>query len=317
MPSVLISRKDGRAIGAYASHVNLGTSYGYARITHAMITYQTILVHSDQSAGSRSRLAVAIGLSRGFVAQLVGMYLDDAPEITPSLAALLPNEIVARYLRDAVDTQRAAEDAFRQDAAAAGVTDVEWRAPAGPPIEAAVAHARCADLIVVGQPDSAETGWSFAARLVAAVLLETGRPMLVVPRMPAPAAVGTHILVAWDGGREATRALGDAMPLLVRARQVTIACIDPSASARGADAAARDRLTAYLHRHGITARVEHDDLGEGDVAVGDWLLSRAFDLGVDLIVMGGYGHPRWREQVLGGATRTLLATMTVPVLMAH
>jgi nucleotide-binding universal stress UspA family protein len=74
---------------------------------------------------------------------------------------------------------------------------------------------------------------------------------------------------------------------------------------------------AYLHRHGISARVESDKLGRADIAVGDWLLSRVTDLGGDLIVMGGYGHPRWRERVLGGATRALLSTMTVPVLMSH
>jgi hypothetical protein len=115
--------------------------------------------------------------------------------------------------------------------------------------------------------------------------------MLVIPYVGAPATVGMHVLVAWDGGREASRALADAMPLLVRARRVTVACLDPAASARGADAAGRDRLAAYLHRHGITVRVAHDDLGDDDVAVGDWLLSRTSDLGADLIVMGGYGHP--------------------------
>lgn len=270
-----------------------------------------------RSAESRSQLGVAVGLSRNFAARLVGIYLDDAMEITPSVAALLPNDIVAQYLRTNADAQRAAEDAFRQAAAAAAVTDIEWRAPAGEAIEAAVAHARCADLIVVEQPAPAEAGWSFAAQLVAAVLLETGRPMLVVPYVGAPATVGTNVLVAWDGGREASRALADAMPLLVRARQVTVACLDPGASARGVDAAARARLAAYLQRHGAAVHIEHDNLGEGDVAVGDWLLSRVADLGGDLIVMGGYGQPRWREQVLGGATRALLAAMTVPVLMAH
>jgi nucleotide-binding universal stress UspA family protein len=149
------------------------------------------------------------------------------------------------------------------------------------------------------------------------VLLEGGRPVLVVPYVGAPASVGTHVLIAWDGGREASRALADAMPILVRARQVTVACLDPSASARGADAAARDRLLAYLHRHGVAARLEYHNLGGGDIAIGDWLLSRTADLGGDLIVMGGYGHPRWRERVLGGATRALLSAMTVPVLMAH
>jgi nucleotide-binding universal stress UspA family protein len=124
-------------------------------------------------------------------------------------------------------------------------------------------------------------------------------------------------MVAWDGSREAARALADALPFLIRARQVTVACLDPSASVRGADAPARDRLVAYLHRHGVTARLESDNVGDEDLAVGDWLLSRVADLGGDLIVMGGYGHPRWRERVLGGATRMLLARMTVPVLMSH
>ncbi len=281
------------------------------------MTYQTILLHIDRSAGSRSRLGIAISLARDFAARLVGVYFDDVPEITPSLAALLPTDTVERYMRNAVEAQRLEEDAFRQAAAAAGVTDVEWRAPAGPVIDAAVAHARCADLIVLGQPGSAQTGWSFAAQLVAAVLLEGGRPVLVAPYVGAPEIVGTNVLVAWDGGREASRALADALPVLVRARQVTIACLDPSASARGADALARERLLAYMHRHGVSARLESDNLGDGDIAVDEWLLSRAADQGSDLIVMGGYGRSRWREEVLGGATRTLLSTMTVPVLMAH
>ena len=314
----LIARKDDTLIGAMLALSNLRRigRLGVASRTVYM-PYQTILVHIDQSAGSRSRLGIAISLARDFASQLVGVFLDDAPEITPSIAALLPDDIVAQYLRNAADAQRAAEDAFRQAAAAAAVTDIEWRAPAGPAIEAAVGHVRCADLIVIGQPDAAEAGWSFAAQLVAAVLLETGRPMLVVPYVGAPATVGTNVLVAWDGGREASRALADAMPLLVRASQVTVACLDPGASARGADAAARARLAAYLQRHGVTARIDHDNLGDDDVAVGEWLLSRVADLDGDLIVMGGYGQPRWHERVLGGATRTLLATMTVPVLMAH
>jgi nucleotide-binding universal stress UspA family protein len=282
-----------------------------------MIAYQTILVHIDQSAQSRGRLGVGITLCRDFSAQLVGTYLDDTPEITPSIAALLPDDTVARRLRDAANAQHAAEDEFRQTAAAAGLTDVEWRAPAGPPIEAAVAHGRCADLTLVGQPERSNAGWSFANRLVAAVLLETGRPMLVVPYIGAPGTIGSNVLVAWDGGREASRALADAMPFLIRAKQVTVACLDPGASARGADAVARERLAAYLRRYSIAAQIEYETLGQGDVAVGDWLLSRIADLGGDLIVMGGYGQPRWREQVLGGATRALLSTMTVPVLMAH
>ena len=281
-----------------------------------MNAYQTILVHIDQSAESQSRRGVAIELAREFAAQLVGVYLDDAPEITPSIAALLPDGTVAEHLRKAGEVQHAAEEAFRQACGAARLTDIEWRAPSGPPIDAAVAHGRCADLVVVGQPGPAE-GSAFSAQLVAAVLMETGRPILVVPYVGAPASIGTHVLVAWDGGREASRALADAMPVLVRAKRVTVGCVDPGAAAHGADFVARERLVGYLHRHGVAAHIETDNLGESDLAVGDWLLSRVADRGCDLIVMGGYGHPRWRERILGGATQVLLSTMTVPVLMSH
>ncbi len=282
-----------------------------------MTTYQTILVHVDQSARSRSQLGIAVTLARDFAARLVGIYFDEAPEIAPSIAALLPDDTVEQYMRNALEAQRAAEDAFGRTATTAGVTDVEWRAPAGPPLDAAVVHARCADLTVVSQPAPEQAGWSLAARLVTAVLLEGGRPVLVVPYVGASEIIGTNIVIAWDGGREASRAVADALPILVRARKVTIACLDPSASARGADTIARDRLLAYLRRHGVSARVESGDLDEADIGIGDWLLSRVADLGGDLIVMGGYGHSRWREQVLGGATRAVLAEMTVPVLMAH
>lgn len=279
--------------------------------------YQTILVHLDRSAESQRRRGIAIELAGAFGGKLVGVYLDDAPEITPSIAALLPNGVVAEHLRKAGEVQRAAEEAFRQAAGAARLQDIEWRAPSGPPIDAAVAHGRCADLLVVGQPRPGETGSVFYTRLVAAVLMETGRPILVVPYVGAPASMGGNVLVAWDGGREASRALADGMPLLARAKRVTVGCVDPGAAARGVDDAARERVAVYLRRHGVAAHIENDNIGDSDIAFGDWLLSRVADLSCDLIVMGGYGHPRWRERILGGATKAVLSAMTVPVLMSH
>jgi nucleotide-binding universal stress UspA family protein len=282
-----------------------------------MMSYQTVLVVIDAATDSRSRVRIATDLARSFAARLVGIYLANAPEITPSVAALLPDEVVAKYLHGTGDAQYAAEQAFRETVASSGWEDVEWRAPSGPPVDAAVAHGRCADLIVLGQPQFGETGSFFAEQLVAAMLMETGRPLLLVPYVGAPATVGRNVLVAWDGGREASRALADAMPFLRGAGRVTVGCLDPGASARGADAIGRERLIAYLRHHGIAAEVDYANLEAGDIPVGDWLLSRVADLGGDLIVMGGYGHSRWREQVLGGATQTLLSTMTVPVLMSH
>jgi nucleotide-binding universal stress UspA family protein len=282
-----------------------------------MVTYKTVLVLLEQGGATESRIRIAVDLARSFSAGLVGVYLSTSPEMTPSVAALLPDEIVDRYLRGSGDVQYAAEQAFREAAAKAEWRDVEWRSPSGPPIDAAVAHSRCADLIVVGQPRVGEASWLFSSQLATAVLMETGRPLLVVPYVGAARSVGDSVLVAWDGGREASRAVADAMPLLRRATRVTVGCFDPGASDRGADATGRARLAEYLRRHGVSIEIDYTKLGPVDIPVGEWLLSRVADLGCDLVVMGGYGHPRWREQVLGGATRTLLSSMTVPVLMSH
>ena len=281
------------------------------------MTHPTVLVHIDDSPECRHRLAVALPLSRALGAHLAGAYFSDAPEIAPAVAALLPPETFERHAQHLAARRRFAEDAFRGAAEEAGIATVEWRAPEGSGIEAAVAQARCADLTVLSQPDRAQLDWGYEAQRLAAVLLESGRPLLVAPRIDVEPSFGRHIAVAWDGGREASRAVGDALPLLVRAERVTVACLDPGATARGADGAARERLLEYLQRHGVKARLEADHLGDDDIGVGDWLLSRIADIGADLLVMGGYGHPRWRERVLGGATRALLAAMTVPLFMAH
>jgi nucleotide-binding universal stress UspA family protein len=307
----LIPRKNCASMPLYASSVES------MRAISAMVTYKTILVLLDQGSEAQSRVRIAIDLARSFSAGLVGVYLSTSPEITPSVAAMLPDEIVDRYLRGSGDVQYGAERAFREAAAKAEWRDVEWRSPSGPPIDAAVAHGRCADLIVAGQPQVGEASSLFSSQLASAVLMETGRPLLVVPYVGAAASLGDNVLVAWDGGREASRAVADAMPLLRRASRVTVGCFDPGASDRGADGPGRERLAQYLRRHDITVEIDYTRLGPIDIPVGEWLLSRVADLGCDLIVMGGYGHPRWREQVLGGATRTLLSSMTVPVFMSH
>jgi len=281
------------------------------------MTHPTVLVHIDDSPECPNRLAVALQLSRTLGAHIAGAYFEDAPDIAPAVAALLPPETFERHAQNLAARQRFAENAFRGAAKNAGVASVEWRTPPGSGIDAAVAHARCADLTVLSQPDQVQLDWGFEAQRLAAVLLESGRPLVVAPRFNIDPGLGRHIVVAWDGGREASRAVSDALPLLARAERVTVACLDPSATARGADGAARERLVAYLQRHGAKATLEADNLGGDDISVGDWLLSRMADISADLLVMGGYGHPRWRERVLGGATRALLSGMTVPVFMAH
>jgi nucleotide-binding universal stress UspA family protein len=127
--------------------------------------------------------------------------------------------------------------------------------------------------------------------------------------------IGEHVLVAWNASREATRAVADALPLLSRARAVTVLAINPRHGIGGhGDVPAAD-IALHLARHGVRAEAAHTIAT--DIPDAEALLSYAADIGADLIVAGGYGHSRARELVFGGVTRSLLKEMTVPVLLSH
>jgi nucleotide-binding universal stress UspA family protein len=279
------------------------------------MSFNTILVHADDNPHCKQRLDAAIRIALDFSARLVGVYLVPAAELTPSVAAMFPGEVVARRLRETGEAQGRAETLFRQTTAAAGLSAIDWRAPSGKPVVAAVAHARCADMAVIGQPDPDQPDFAFLEELAQTVALSAGRPALIMPYVAPGTSLGQSVLVAWDGGREASRAVGDALPLLTRARLVTVVAIRSETEDRIADTAATSRLVDYLHSHGIDARVSHSNVT--DISVGEQLLSQAADLGIDLIVMGAYAHTRLRELILGGVTRTMLRSMTAPVLMSH
>lgn len=276
------------------------------------MSYRSILVHVDDDESTKRRLDYAIALARRFDADLVGVYVVPGTGLAPSTAAMMRPEAVERRLAQFGEAQHVAERAFRDAAGAAGVA-VDWRAPAGAPIDAAVAHARCCDLFVVGQHRPSAAG--FGDALVSNVLLSSGRPTLVVPHGGGPATLAERVLIAWNGAREAARAIGDALPLLEHALRVDAIAVDEDNETEVPERLAGTRLRAWLARHGVNVEIERHS--SPDTGVGEWLLARAGDLSSDLIVMGGYGHARMRELVLGGVTRRILRTSTIPVLMAH
>lgn len=279
------------------------------------MAFKSLMVHLDDGAGSAQRMELAVRLASRFGAGLIGVYLVPTAELTPTVAALLPEDAVKLRLAESGESQRRAEVLFRESAAAGRVGSVEWRAPAGFAMDAAAAHARCVDLAIIGQPDPDDGESGFARRLAEHVLLDGACPALFVPYARAGADAGTRVLVAWDAGREAARALHDALPILETAGQVVVVSLARERADADAIALAQPRLAAYLHAHGIDAQFKRFD---GDqIDGGERLLSQAADLGSDLIVMGGYAHSRARELILGGVTRTIFASMTVPVLMSH
>jgi nucleotide-binding universal stress UspA family protein len=179
--------------------------------------------------------------------------------------------------------------------------------------EALVELAKSADLAILGQ-HSSDAAAAGAVR-PEAVVVAAGRPVLVVPYAGNFAQIGKHALIAWDDSREAVRAVHDALPLLAGAEAVTVAFI----GARRADLERRkpalDRLIRHLNRHGIVAQAEEKLRNE--MAISDLLLSRAAELGADLIVAGAYHHSQLREALIGGVSRELLQHMTAPVLLSH
>jgi len=272
-----------------------------------------LLVVVDNDTACRSRLTTAFALAAEHGARVVGLHVMPPP-FTPLYADMPIPETMDKMQRlELEEAARRAADLFDAAAAGSGVT-TEWRVADGHAGREVTTHARYADLTIV--PQGLELGSPSADldALPEELALAVGRPVLVIPRYGAFPAIGRRILVAWNGSREATRAVHDALPILTRAERVTVLSIDPRVEPAGARLPGAD-IALYLARDGATAQAA--SVEGADVAVGDLLLSYAADHDIDLIVMGAYGHTRLREMVLGGATRSLLEQMTVPVLLSH
>jgi nucleotide-binding universal stress UspA family protein len=275
--------------------------------------YKDMLVHMDDSVTCAARLDVAVDLAERFGAHLTGVYVD------PGLAipALVDVPISPELLQGIEDAHQErcdiAEKLFKERLARADIAS-EWRLAHGDLVTCLGGHARYSDLVILGQ-EGGEDQKMVIGGLPDSIVLTCGRPTLVVPYIGVRDTLGKHVMVAWNGSREAVRAVNDALPLLALAEKVEVLSINPAeGEERDADLPGAD-MSLHLARHGVTA--EAQQLVASDVDVGDLLLSRAADHGADLIVMGAYGHARWREIVLGGATKQLLSEMTVPVLMSH
>jgi len=277
--------------------------------------YKTILVHLDNGARSLARLELALGCARTFDAHLVGLFALSTPRY-PSYAlaeAGATVEEVGRRVR--AEAAGKAEEAFRAAMNRAGRSEIEWRSSEDDALEATRLSARYADLVIVGQydPDAKRdpgTTPDFAEELV----LSTGRPVLLIPYAGKFNTLGKRVLVAWNSSRESARAVQDALPFLKKADSVQVVAFNPRKDSAHGDVPGAD-IGLTLARHGVRVQVAQQH-AEG-LDIGSQILSRAADVDADLIVMGAYGHSRIREIVLGGATRTLIEAMTVPVLMSH
>jgi nucleotide-binding universal stress UspA family protein len=272
-----------------------------------------ILVHLDQTPRTPVRLETAVNLAAAHGAHLIGLYLVSYPAIPGYVRVQLGDDILRHQVAAVRDAAKMAEALFREQVRHAGVS-AEWRQVEGLVVPTLALHARAADFAIVGQHDPSEDGGD-EPETPDRVVLTAGRPVLVIPAAGRFPTVGRRVLLAWDGSRLAARAVNDALPLLTAARSVIVLSVNPKPGGPKTDVLPAAELCGHLSRHGIAA--EERTLFADDISVGDLLLSRAADEGIDLIVTGAYGHARWREIVLGGVTRHMLQHMTVPVLMSH
>jgi nucleotide-binding universal stress UspA family protein len=278
------------------------------------MSFKTIVVHCDGGTTSSGRLEIASDLAVRFDACLVGVHAKppyEPPLFENSVFALAP---LLKAYEEGAEAEKAAARATYDKVVRRKSLTTEWHSLDGQVEDVMMVAARYADLVVVGQaePDSISI---LPARSPEAVALSGGRPVLVVPQKDVEKAPGGTVLLCWNASRESARAASDALPFLKSAQKVIVLVVEPKVTPEGHGEEPGADVAAWLTRHGVKVTVQRDVAADADV--GDVILSRAVDHDVDLIVMGLYGHSRLREMMLGGVSRTMLSTMTVPVLMTH
>jgi nucleotide-binding universal stress UspA family protein len=275
--------------------------------------YKTILAHFDSTERAGTRLRIAARLAEDFDAHLAAVYSIVSPLYSEPFVADGGAFVAQELLRFQEKKDQQARDSF--DLLSSTISrPIEWRTDAGDPATVVNEHGRYSDLLVLGQYDPDQSN-DVTPDFVGRVILGAGRPVLVIPFAGEFPEIGSRIMIAWNGSRESARAVGSSMAMLRRASEVQIITFKTRPSDGSQPDAPGTDVATYLARHGVNAIVS--GAVPNDMEIGAQILSRAAELGSNLIVMGGYGHSRAFEFVMGGATRSILSSMTVPVLFAH
>lgn len=276
------------------------------------MSFHTIVVHLEGGANSALRTELALGLAREHGSHLIGLAPtgDVAAPIDFGASLVDPGYLIAtrHHLRKCAHLLC---EEFDAKAAAAALSSHESRVAEAGHAASVVALARSADLTIIGQTERDAQPGHVERDLPEQVVLGSGRPVLVVPYAGRHQVPGRHVLGAWNDSRESAHAFAGALPLLQRSHRLTVM----TQREPDAEPAPTQDLAAWLRRQGVKSAHFKDEAAP--LGVGDLLLSRAAELDADLIVMGAWGQSRLKEWALGGATRSLLQQMTVPVLMAH
>lgn len=269
-----------------------------------------LLVHLDGSERAAVRLGIAVGLARRFGAHLTGLFAQSDNSVSGLVARRASD-----HLKAAADQARLLFDARTAEA---GLSSEWWQLDNGEyahVIGETVICSRYADMVIFGQHDPSGRDSKVPEDLVEQVILNAGRPVLVIPCVGDYPVIGQRAAVAWNASREAARAVNDAIPLMTGAKAVTILALHAASTSEQASRVPRVDIVRHLAHHGIEAHLERMSID--DIGVVDMLLSRLCDEGADLLVMGGHGNYGFPFLHRGGNTRHILRQMTLPVLFSH
>ncbi len=275
------------------------------------MSIKSILLHMDNNGRSKSCLSACLFLADQFDAHVTGL-ANRLPAYIPAYAAAqIPPEVFTSFDEAQDSLLKSAKDEFENAVNVAGRAGrSSWEIGDGNLADTITTRARYHDLIILRQEKSGDDIDGYK-NIPDEIILAAGRPVLVIPYINHGEIFGKSILVAWNNGREAARAVSDAIPFFKKADDVRILSANP----RNGEEVPAAELARYMSEHGVKPEVSRTTAS--NINVGDMLLNDVADNGHDMIVMGGYGHQRIREMLLGGVTKDILQNMTVPILFSH
>jgi nucleotide-binding universal stress UspA family protein len=280
------------------------------------MTIKNILVYVDGSPGSGTALKGAVRIASDFDAKLTGFYVipDFAIVAAVPEAAMMSEQLLADMRENAEKKAVAAETLFREASKTLGEKS-DWVCEDGAlsgTRDAAAALAFYSDLTVIGQYDD-ETPTENDASLPQDLVVDSGRPLILLPKTADMAGFGNHVMIAWKESREAARAVSDALPFLSGAKTVTVMTVAKQDKTEGADLG---KIKQFLGEHGIKATVDSVTAKDGE-STSAAMFAHAHRSGADMLVAGAYSHSRWREGLFGGVTKSIFNSISIPTLLSH
>ena len=280
------------------------------------MAYKTILAVLDRQESAAQISDFATSLAESWAGHVIGLHVENLSAVPMVAPMEIPDPVAIEAMQETARSETASVGAAFEKRASQSTATYEWRnivSSVGFSASSVVDSARTADLIIAAQGDGSALSESRSE--IENFLFESGRPVLLVPQIIKSPAPIRRVLLAWNGSREATRATFDALPILKQAEFVEIFSVNPPETPTQSPETAGAAIAATLARHGVNAILSTHSSTDLDASAA--IENRLAENSIDLLVMGAYGHSRWRELLFGGVTRTLLESMTALTLLAR